>query len=252
MPDDQAGGLRRLFGAAEPFVLSVAGKGVTPVALDLATALARIGRRVLVLDRSRGDAAAGCGLAARYELAHILAGAKQWGDVALQGPDGIVILPAARGLDALDRDGADWQAAVARLARGAGQAFDVWLVNGAPPRHGAVASVLLPIAPTAAAITDAYAQMKRLALERGQRDFRVLVHRAKSETAAFAAYRNVATAAERFLSARLDFCGCIPGDATQPRGVRRAIADARSARGHAFLRLAETLAATLAPAPAVS
>jgi len=250
MHDDQANGLRRLFGAPTPCLLSVAGPGVTPVTVDLAAALARLGRRVLLLDRSRGEAASACGLAVRYELAHVIAGDKAWRDVVLGGPDGIAIMPAARALDALDRDGRDWQAAITGLALAAGQQFDVWLLNGPPAVRGAHADVLLPITPTATAITGAYAQIKRLALDHGRRDFRVVVHRAQSEAAALDAYRSFAETAQRYLSARLDFCGTIPNEGPASRTARRGVADARSPRGHAFLRLAESIAAAAVPQPA--
>ena len=195
---------------------------------------------MLVVDRSRGEGAAAFGLKVRYDLAHLTAGDKRWRDVALAAPDGVTLLPAARGLDELACDGRDWRRAVSDVI-GPASAFDVWLVNGVPPPQGACASILLPISPTAAAITGAYARIKALALG-GRHAFHVVVHGARSEAAAFDAYRSVAETAQRFLRARLEYCGAIP--AATPA---HAPAGAGSARGRAFLRLAETL---VAPAPA--
>ena len=230
MRDDQATGLRRLFAPPAPLTVSVAGEGATPIAVDLAVALARIGRRVLVVDRSRAEAAASFRLKVRYDFAQLAAGHKRWADVALAAFDGVMLLPAARGLDEIACEGRDWRDAIGAAP------FDVWLVNGMPP-PGERTSIVLPIAPTAAAITGAYARIKALALG-GRRAFSVVVHGAKSEAAANEAFRSIAETAQRFLRARLDYLGAIP--AATPEN---AIADAQSARGRALAHLAETLVA---------
>jgi flagellar biosynthesis protein FlhG len=236
MRDDQATGLRRLFAPAVPFTVSVAGEGATPIAVDLAVALARIGRRVLVVDRSRAEAAAAFGLKVRYDFAQLAAGDKRWADVALPAFDGVTLLPAARGLDEIACEGHDWRDAIS-AAIGAPSPFDVWLINGMPSPRGDCSSILLPIAPTAAAITGAYARIKALAIG-GRRVFSVVVHGAKSDAAAHEAFRSVAETAQRFLRATLDYRGAIP--ASTPA---HAIADPRSSRGRALTKLAETLVA---------
>jgi len=234
MRDDQATGLRRLFAPAAPFTVSVAGEGATPIAVDLAAALARIGRRVLVIDRSRAEAAAAFGIKARYDFAQLAAGHKGWTDVALDAFDGIKLLPAARGLDEIACEGNDWHAAIA-AAIGTAPPFDVWVINGMPSPRGDCASILMPIAPTAAAITGAYARIKALAIG-GRRRFGVVVHGAKSDAAAHEAFRSVAETAQRFLRAHLDYLGAIPASP-----AANGIADPRSARGRALARLAEEL-----------
>ncbi len=234
MRDDQATGLRRMFARAAPFAVSVAGEGATPIAVDLAVALARIGRRVLVVDRSRAEAATAFGLKVRYDFAQLAAGDKRWADVALDAFDGVKLLPAARGLDEIACEGNDWQAAVG-CAIGAASPFDVWVINGMPSPRGVCASILMPIAPTAAAITGAYARIKALAIG-GRRTFSVVVHGARSDAAAHEAFRSVAETAQRFLRAHLEYLGPIPAAAAANR-----IAEPRSARGRAFTTLAETL-----------
>lgn len=236
MRDDQATGLRRLFAPAAPFTVSVAGEAATPIAVDLAVALARIGRRVLFIDRSRAEAAAAFGLKVRYDFAQLAAGHKRWADVAHDAFDGVKLLPAARGLDEIACEGNDWQAAIG-AAIGAASPFDVWVINGMPSPRGNCASILMPIAPSAAAITGAYARIKALAIG-GRRTFGVVVHGAKSDGAAHEAFRSVAETAQRFLRAHLDYLGAIPAAAVASR-----IADSRSARGRAFTKLVETLVA---------
>lgn len=250
---DQASGMRRLFGRrAAQWSLAITGAGGTTVTLNLASALARQGQRVLILDRSRGEAATALGLSARYELAHVLDGDKTLREVLLEGPEGITLLPAARGLARCNAEGATRE----HLANGLGPdaaPFDVWLVNGLPPpaEPGRETDLLLVAAPTQESITRAYTLLKEIAREGVGQRFRLVVDRAPSESAALATYRNVADAARRFLCAQLDYCGYLPHEGG-PRRMRVAghaaqLVDALSPRGHAFALLAASVVPGSAP-----
>lgn len=215
MRDDQASGLRRLFASRERRPLSVGGVDATPVVWDLAKTLAGLGSRVLIVDRTRGKLAALVNARVRFELAHVVAGDRGLADVLIDGPEGVAILPAARGLDELalhatPHDGG-WQAQLSAWLMKSQREFDVWLINGLPPAGGDT-DVMLAIAPTAEGITCAYAQIKALAHCRGQRSFGIVIHRADSEAAAQATFASVASTARRFLRAKLDYRGAIPAD----------------------------------------
>ncbi len=235
---DQAAGLRRLFARRAARPLGVGGADTTPVAFELGLAMAELGTRVLVVDRTRGDIAARLGCRARYELSHVLRGALRLDDVLLHGPHGLIALPAARGLDELAlatlhaADG--WQGRLASWLAEGGHDVDLWLINGLPPA-GREADVLLAVRPTAAALTNAYAQIKALATLRGQRAFGVVVDRATTDEAAQATFAGLAATARRFLAAQLAYRGHVPAGAAGPRR-------------QAFLRLAHALL----PAPAHS
>ena len=233
MRDDQATGLRRLFARHPRRPLGVGGIDAAPVVCDLARALAGLGSSVLVIDRTRGDVAARLDLRNKFELAHVVAGDRLLGDVLIEGPEGIALLPAARGLDELAlgaRAGeGGWQGQLGLWLAGIPREFDVWLINGLPP-SGGDADVLLAIAPTAQGITAAYAQIKALAHCRGQRSFGVVIHRAKSEASAQATFASLAGTARKFLRANLDYRGAIPNDAP-----------AAPERHQALLRLAQTI-----------
>jgi len=248
---DQASGLRRLFGARQSrWTLAVTGAGGTAVTLNLASTLSRLGQRVLVLDRTCGEAAIALGLRARYELAHVLDGDKTLPEVLLDGPGGMTILPAARGLARVDADLAIREVLSDSLAPDAA-AFDVWLVNGLPipTAAGDDGDLLLVASPNRAAITRAYALLKEIVRDGISGRFRFVVNRAPSESEALVAYHNIADAARRFLAAQLEYCGYIPHEAA-PRSARAGgpvrLADAKSTMGHAFA----LLAASVVPAPA--
>jgi flagellar biosynthesis protein FlhG len=233
MRDDQASGLRRLFGQRASRLVGIGGLDATAFAGDLAAALNEVGSRVLVIDRTRGELASRVGARVRYELSHVVSGERRLADVLIDAPGEVTILPAARGLDelALGCDDADggWQARLADWLTEASREFDVWLVNGLPP-SGSRADVLLAVQPTAAGLTGAYAQIKALAQCRGVRSFGIVV-RAESDAVANVAFASVAQTARRFLAAELDHCGTI------------AERDAPSRR-RGLLRLAESLVAS--------
>jgi flagellar biosynthesis protein FlhG len=255
---DQATGLRRMFGRDAIQVMSVAAGGSrapTLVTLNLAAALARLGHRLLLVDLSMGEAAAGVGLRARYDLAHAIDGDRTIEQVVLRSSEGFSILPASRGVARLAGRSHGWHRLLSAMLP-AEPAFNVWLVNGvAPPAESdSDGSPLMVIGLTRDAITEAYAQIKSLVQRQGQREFRVVMDRADSEGIARTAYGSIAETARRFLSARLDYCGFLPRDeAASSHGIgvrvnaaeRVPLTDARSPRGYAFARLAETVAEAL-------
>lgn len=260
-PRDQAAGLRDLFGVRRHQVCAVAApieRDSAAVSVNLACALTNRGHRVLVLDRARGEVAGALGLKPRYDLAQAIDGHRRMKDVLLISKQGIGVVSAAKGLDRLAADGT-WPSNLQGILENARASFDVWLINGLPPANmtwradGKDASTLLVIAPTAAAITAAYAHMKKLARERQQRAFRVIVDRAPSESAALNVYRSIAFTARRFLSAQLDYCGHIPNDDStrrSPSTVTIKVAASQSPSGRAFARLAEAIAGA-APSAAI-
>ena len=196
-PADQADGLRRLMRAPGVRVLPVFGsRERTAAAINLAAAAAAEGHRVVVLDAARGEIAAALGLAARYELKHLLDGEKRFDEVVVRTPAGLRLIPAARGFQMLadarlkscaraGNDGDSLFAAFARLSEPA----DLVVLHAADT----LAAAALPSAPGEAlivlgaaneAVTEAYAQMKTLAQRFGLRRFRTLVlHQDAAEAA---------------------------------------------------------------------
>jgi flagellar biosynthesis protein FlhG len=240
MANDQAHGLRRLFARREARMLGVMGDDATAITLELAAAFAHLSQRVLIVDRSCGDAARGLGLRARYELRHALMGDTTLRRVALDGPHGIVVLPAARGLDVIESEAGAAMKLTANLDAALGP-FELILVNGAPlavPGAGA----LLALAPTSSAVTLAYTELKKLARAGAPRRCEIVVHKARSEAAALDAFDSVAITAGRFLGMTLALAGTMPG---APRPFH---ADAHSARSRAATRIAQRLWASPATA----
>jgi len=238
MPADQAQGLRRLFAHRRARLLGVVGAGATGLALEIARVLAARSERVLLLDGTCGEAAAALGLAARYELRHVLAGHRTLADVALAGPAGLTVLPAHRALATLaDAPVHEAERVIAELDR-ALDGVDMILVNGVPPALPQ-AGVLLSIAPTAAAITLAYTELKILSRRGQPKRCEVVIQSARNEAAALDAFDSVAITAGRFLGMSLALAGTLPPAGPAAGGAAGGATS--SARSLAVLRIAERL-----------
>lgn len=253
---DQADGLRRLF--ATDFVRAIAvaggksGVGKTHMVVNLALAMARRGRRVLVLDGQQGQGGLEgvLGIKPRYNLSHVISGERELEDVLVQGPGGFAIIPAAHGLPALaglDASGQDNLVhAFARLSN----LFDVVLMNAGTDGNQSSLSlasqdVIVVVTGERESITDAYGLIKSLSRNFARRHFHILVNKIDTVQEAHTVYENMSEVAGRFLNVSLDFMGFIPYDdkLRQSALLCRPVTDAFPAADAslAFRELAESI-----------
>src|SRR5207247_236841 len=157
----------------------------------------------------------------------VVRGERRLEDVVVDGPAGIRIIPAARGVEELTRLGADEQLRLLAEIDGLEDSLDVLLVDTAAGISANVlyftaapAATLVGVTPEPAALTDAYALVKVLATRYGRREFLVAVNMAAGAADAEAAFRRLARVAERFLRVRLEYQGYVPYDDALPRAVR--------------------------------
>jgi flagellar biosynthesis protein FlhG len=212
-PSDQAAGLRRLFAPQLAEYVPITARRAETAALvaNLGLACARIGRHVLIVDQTPGEIAQALGLAARFELAHVLRGDRALEQVILDAGDGIKVLPATRGLQQAAEHGVGLPHIVDRIV----PRRDLVLVHAEP---GALAAapmpnsgeVLLPIVASSSGLTSAYIDVKRSA-QRGER-VRALVHGIATPDAARAFFTGLANLVRRFLAADIAYAGFVPAD----------------------------------------
>lgn len=223
--NDQAEGLRRMLGRQNPRVITLVsgrkGTGKTTAAVNLATAIAANGRSVLLLDENCGgrNAAEMLGTRTTVDLMDVIRGGRSLEQSLLPGPEGLMILPAGRGVQALsDLD----EHARDRLVEGfshIGGTLDFILVDtvaGASSRllplaHPDQESILVATA-DGAGQTEAYGMMKLLQSELNRRRVSLLVSMAYTEAEADAAFRNIAAVAQRYLRMDVNYLGAVPRD----------------------------------------
>ncbi len=239
---DQAEGLRTIVERASytkslesPRVISITsgkgGVGKTNLTANLAFAFARAGKKVLVLDGDLGLANIDVllGLTPRYTIDHLFKREKNFSDLLIEGPGGMLILPAASGiLDLVDMNEGQKIFLLGELDRmaemtdlllidtGAGIASNVLYFNMAAQE------TIVVVTPEPTSITDAYALIKVLSNKFQKRRFMLLVNLASDDAEAREVYRKITTVADRFLeSLSIDYLGFIPLDPKLPQAIRR-------------------------------
>lgn len=255
---DQAAGLRVLLGQNGFLVITVmsgqSGAGKTAATVNLAVALARSGRDVLVIDQDRHGrgAAAMLGLTPRYDVADVLEGRCPLDALIVSGPDNVQVLPIGGGFSRLGRLSERDQEWLAQSFNRLQCGVDVVLVDmeeatdpDALPLGLAASEIMVVLPPGNAAITQGYALVKRLVQNFGKRRFRLLLNRMASADEAQAVGHNFAYTAERYLGVSVDYLGYIPMDERLARAgdMRTSVVEAFPVAQSTsqFRRLAESL-----------
>jgi len=206
------------------------GVGKTNVVTNLGYALAKAGKKVLILDADLNLANVDIllGLTPRYNLHHVFMGEKTLQEVLVQGPEGLLILPASSGImelaDLTEQQRLYFLAEMSALA----QKIDILLIDTAAGINNnviyfnlAARERIVILTPEPTSLTDAYALIKVLSSRHDVKKFRILVNLARSEKEALAVFRKLSIVADRFLdSLSLDYLGYIPYDSKLPSAVR--------------------------------
>lgn len=222
---DQAEGLRRLLARDTVRVVTLTsgrtGVGKTNIVVNLAAALAKRGRHVLVLDEQQGKGSMETllGLTARYDLMHVIRREKTLDEVMLRGPEGVDIVSAGNGLRVLGELGQEDQDWLVQSFRQLSKTVDVVLVDAIAgiasnvlPLSLASQEIVIVVSQHPSSIKDAYALIKVLNQNFAIHRFHILASKVKNEQEARALYDNMAKVAVRFLDVSLDFMGYVPFD----------------------------------------
>lgn len=230
------------------------GVGKTAVVANTATAMAKTGKKVLILDADLGLANIDVvfGLAPRYNLNHFFAGDQDLSSILVEGPHGIKILPAGSGVQNFTRLDSNQKL---KLLDGLDQMhndFDFVLIDteagiseNVTYFNTAAQEILVVTTPDPTAITDAYALMKLLSTQYHEKRFNLVVNQIQHENEALDVYRKLTMVSNRYLDISIDFLGSIPADKQMTDAIRkqRVIVDLypSSKISTAFINLAGTI-----------
>ncbi len=206
------------------------GVGKTNIVVNLALALTKLNKRVMIMDADIGLANVDIllGLTPRYSLEHVLSGKKKISEVVINGPEGLMILPAGLGVQELTHlddsqkilllqafEQFDIPIDILLIDTGAGITSNVTYFNSAAQER----IIISTGEPTS--VTDAYALIKVLFTHYGQKRFQLLINSVASHKEAREVYRNICLVADKFIGPlSINYLGYIPYDEHIPRAVR--------------------------------
>jgi flagellar biosynthesis protein FlhG len=209
------------------------GVGKTNVSVNLCAAMARAGKHVMLMDADLGLANVDLllGLQPKRNLSHVLEGHCSLDEVVVEGPNGILIVPAASGIADMADLGRAQHVGIIHAFSELTHPLDVLVVDTAAGLHDSVTSfcraaheVLVVVCDEPASITDAYALIKVLYRDHGVMRFRILANmvRNEQEDEGRSLFRKLVAVCDRFLDdVMLDYVGSIPYDDYLRKAVQR-------------------------------
>lgn len=222
---DQAAGLRRLFGRNQlrviAFASGSAGVGKTTIVANVAVALARQGKEVLVVDENLGshDVGAFFGLHPQGDLLQVLNRQRSLSHVLFSPVPGVNVLPAGRAARQLGRLTAAQQHAMVEGVNSLDRQVDVILVDtcndhqhGFSPWGLAAGETIMVVSGSGSSITDSYALIKKVSQAFSRRHFRILVNRVKTADEGRVIHSNLRKVAAQRGIAQLEYGGAVPLD----------------------------------------
>jgi flagellar biosynthesis protein FlhG len=233
MESMQTAGLRRAANPGPVQVIAVTGGkggvGKTSVAVNLATALATTGRRVMLLDGDLGLANVDVflGLSPRHTMAHVLSGERSLEEIIVESPHGVQVVPGASGVADLANLSAAGHLNLVQAFSSLSARVDVMIVDtSAGISHSVVQfsqaaqHVLLVVTDEPASMTDAYALVKVLSRNHNVTRFRVLANMARAPGDGEILFEKLQRVTSKFLDVTLEYVGEIPEDPYLRRAIR--------------------------------
>src|SRR5690349_23413235 len=233
MESMQTAGLRRAANPGPVQVIAVTGGkggvGKTSVAVNLSTALASSGRRVMLLDGDLGLANVDVflGLSPRYTMAHVLSGERTLEEIVLESQYGVQVVPGASGVAELANLSAAGHLGLVQAFSALSNRIDTLVVDtSAGISHSVVQftqaaqHVLLVVCDEPASMTDAYALAKVLSRNHGVNKFQVVANMARAPGEGASLFEKLQRVTTRFLDVTLEYVGEIPEDPYLRRAIR--------------------------------
>jgi len=230
------------------------GVGKTNVAANLAVALSRKKRHVMLLDADLGLANIDVllGLQPCFNLSHVVSGDVDLESTIVRGPQGVRIIPASSGSFVMTDLSDVSQAAIIQAFSNLADQPEILIVDTAAGISPSVArfvqaaqKAVVVVCDEPSSITDAYALIKVFSREYGISHFQVVTNQTHDSREGRELFTKIRRVTDLYLDVVLQHLGDVPHDAYLRRAVQeqRAVVDAypKSVAGQAFLQIARRL-----------
>jgi len=205
------------------------GVGKTTVVINMAQKLARMGKRVLILDGDFGMANIDVmlGLHTPHTLYDVLQGSKELSDVIIETLPGIDLIPGGSGIYEVQSLSTMQKYLLMDQVSQLKEKYDVFLLDTAPGiddnvlyLNAAADEVLLLLTPDPSSLTDAYALIKVLNQRYKTHKVSILCNMVQDQVEAKKCFKRLSDVASQFLNISLDYKGFIPYDNNLKRATK--------------------------------
>ena len=205
------------------------GVGKTNIAANLTYLLAAEGKQALLLDADAGLANVDVilGITPQYNLCHVLRGETSIDKTIVSGPGGMMILPAASGIQEMTDLSRGQKLTLLDTLDGFEKPLDFMVIDTGAGIAGNVIyfnmcadEIIVVVTPEPTSLTDAYALIKVLYQRQAARRFRILVNMVRDGGDAQAVHRRLSNAVDHFLSLTVEYLGFIPFDENVHRSIK--------------------------------
>jgi flagellar biosynthesis protein FlhG len=217
-----------------PLIISISsgkgGVGKTSFSVNFAAALAKLNKRVLLIDGDLGLANVDVllGLNVRRNLQATVEEGCDPTELLLEVEPGFMVLPASSGIPEMANLSSEEQAYLTDALEPVITRFDLVLVDTAAGLGEAVLwfndwamENIVILSPDPTSMTDAYALIKVLHTRYDKKRFHLLVNSSRSDKEATEVFSTMRTVLERFLKISPHHLGVIPQDEVVSKAVRR-------------------------------
>jgi flagellar biosynthesis protein FlhG len=234
MIDDQASSLRRQNQSKQIKVVAITGGkggvGKTSITLNTAVAMAKLGKKVMVLDADLGLANVDVmlGLRVQRNLSHVLSGDCTLDEILVTGPYGVKIAPATSGAKSMTELSPHEHAGLIRAFGELKTPIDMLFIDTAAGISEMVMSfsraaqdVVIVVCDEPTSLTDAYALIKILNREHGVFKFKVVANMVRTEREGRELFSKLSKVTNRFLDVALELNAIVPFDENVRKSVRK-------------------------------
>ncbi|MBZ0258721.1 MinD/ParA family protein, partial [bacterium] len=206
------------------------GVGKTNLTCNLAIAMQRMNKRVIVMDAdlSLANVDVLLGLTPRHNLSHVLSGQKTIQEIMVSGPEGLGVIPGGSGLEELSQLSDEQVGRLFDAFASLTPEPDVFLIDTAAGIHPNVLQFLLAAdqsivvtTPEPPAYTDAYALIKTLRRHHTKSELGVVINMAGDSREANDVARLMSQICTKMLGVGFNNLGYIPRDPEVLKAVRR-------------------------------
>ncbi len=211
------------------FTSGKGGVGKTSMVVNVAVALAQSGKSVLILDADLGLANVDVmlGLKPNATLHDVFEGRCSLDDIVIDSPEGVSVIPAASGVESVCNLDATRQMLLMQAVENMAVSYDYLLIDtqagiGSDVMYfnSAATETIVVITGEPTSLTDAYALMKVLSQNYGERSFSVVANDVNDENDGRRAFARLSSVAERFLHVDLRYLGHVPTDGAMQEAIR--------------------------------